>query len=306
MNEDVNKNYYPIKLLFDEKMKPFIPLVTVDCVLVQGTDKSAQDLFDERYTKEEVDKIITDLGTLQRLCGTLNTYQELQAIENPKPGDTYIIKNTNTSGNYQEYMYIGTKWEELGPFVDLSNYATHSDVDAKIEAYNTTIRAFIAAEDAGVLEAAKAFAIERMAGAENLDLEVSKTSNVTTLRIYRKDGSIEEVQVLDGEKGDTGLTPNLQVGTVAASEPGSMPSITRSGTNENPYFNFVIPKGEQGPEGPEGPAVPVDDFIDNTSENAVKGRVVKEYIDSILGDINTILAQVVDGVPVIDESTKGA
>lgn len=305
MNEDVNKNYYPIKLLFDEKMKPFIPLVTVDCVLVQGTDKSAQDLFDERYTKEEVDKIITDLGTLQRLCGTLNTYQELQAIENPKPGDTYIIKNTNTSGNYQEYMYIGTKWEELGPFVDLSNYATHSDVDAKIEAYNTTIRAFIAAEDAGILEAAKAFAIERMAGAENLDLEVSKTSNVTTLRIYRKDKSIEEVQVLDGEKGDTGLTPNLQVGTVAASEPGSMPSITRSGTNENPYFNFVIPKGETGPEGPEGPAVPVDDFIDATSENAVKGRVVKEYIDSILGDINTILAQVVDGVPVIDKGTEG-
>lgn len=47
--------------------------------------------------------------------------------------------------------------------------------------------------------------------------------------------------------------------------------------------------------GPQGPAVPVDDEISDTSENAVKSRVVKEYIDSILGDINDILSEVVEG-----------
>lgn len=62
------------------------------------------------------------------------------------------------------------------------------------------------------------------------------------------------------------------------------------------FINVPAIQGEQGPIGPQGPPVPVDDFIDDTSENAVKGRVVKEYIDSVLGDINTILAEVVDGI----------
>lgn len=52
--------------------------------------------------------------------------------------------------------------------------------------------------------------------------------------------------------------------------------------------------------GPMGPTIPIDDEISDTSENAVKSRVVKEYIDNILGDINTILSEVVDGTFVED------
>ena len=50
-----------------------------------------------------------------------------------------------------------------------------------------------------------------------------------------------------------------------------------------------------------GPTIPIDDEISDTSENAVKSRVVKEYVDSILGDINTILSEVVDGSTVVEE-----
>ena len=199
-----NTNLYPIKLLFDEKMKPFVPLVTVDCVLVNGTDKTAQDLFNERYTKAETDQIIKDLGTLQRLRGTLDTYEELLLIQNPVAGDTYIVKNTNKDGNYQEYMYIGDRWEELGPFVDFSNYDTKAEVDAKIESHNTAIRAFIVAEDNRILETAKAYTDEVMAGADKLDIEVNKTGDVATISIYRKDGSIEETQIYDGAVGPQG------------------------------------------------------------------------------------------------------
>ena len=52
--------------------------------------------------------------------------------------------------------------------------------------------------------------------------------------------------------------------------------------------------------GPMGPTIPIDDEISDTSENAVKSRVVKEYIDNILGDINIILSEVVDGTFVDD------
>lgn len=53
-----------------------------------------------------------------------------------------------------------------------------------------------------------------------------------------------------GIRGETGLTPNIQIGTVVS---GSTPNVTRTGTNENPIFNFTLVKGDTGPVGPTGP-----------------------------------------------------
>ena len=52
-----------------------------------------------------------------------------------------------------------------------------------------------------------------------------------------------------GIQGPVGVTPNIQIGTVAS---GTTPSVTRTGTNENPILNFVLEKGEIGRTGPQG------------------------------------------------------
>ena len=52
-----------------------------------------------------------------------------------------------------------------------------------------------------------------------------------------------------GIKGETGATPNIQIGTVTS---GSVPSVTRTGTNENPVLNFVLQPGEKGNTGDTG------------------------------------------------------
>ena len=46
-----------------------------------------------------------------------------------------------------------------------------------------------------------------------------------------------------GIKGETGATPNIQIGTVTS---GSTFVVTRTGTNENPIFNFQLVPGPQG------------------------------------------------------------
>lgn len=56
-----------------------------------------------------------------------------------------------------------------------------------------------------------------------------------------------------GLKGDPGEAATIQVGTVTASDPGSTPQVTNSGTEQDAVFNFVLPRGEQGPTGPAGP-----------------------------------------------------
>ena len=65
----------------------------------------------------------------------------------------------------------------------------------------------------------------------------------SVLRIKNPDGTWYEVTAL---KGDTGITPNLQVGTVTTGNPGTSTEVTITGTPEEPVLNFKIPKGEPG------------------------------------------------------------
>lgn len=75
----------------------------------------------------------------------------------------------------------------------------------------------------------------------------------------------------DGAQGPAGTAATIAVGTVTASDPGSTPQVTNSGTASAAVFDFVLPRGAQGPagadgapgadgqdgaEGPQGPAGP--------------------------------------------------
>ena len=118
---------YPTKVLLDKNKKPFIPFVTAESILFNNTDKSLADMLYERYTKEEVDNIIKNLGTVQVLRGRVDTYEDLLAVENPQAGDMYIVGTSETDN--AEYIYIGTAWEKLGPLLDTTNLATLDDLE---------------------------------------------------------------------------------------------------------------------------------------------------------------------------------
>lgn len=68
-----------------------------------------------------------------------------------------------------------------------------------------------------------------------------------------------------GPQGPAGTAATIQVGTVTASDPGSTPTVTNSGTASAAVLDFVLPRGAQGPagadgqdgaQGPQGPAGP--------------------------------------------------
>lgn len=160
---------YPIKVLLDELKRPFFPLVTIDTIVTNNSDKTLRELFEERYTKAEVDKLISDLGTLQRLRGTVTTYEELLAIEDPMPGDTYIL--LVEGGNNAEYMYIGDKWEALGPTASYTDVYGKEDVDGMLLALKQELNTKTERDDAEVLAQAKLYAEDLFANvpAPNLD-----------------------------------------------------------------------------------------------------------------------------------------
>lgn len=81
----------------------------------------------DAYTKTEVEDKISALGSVFSFKGTKDTFDELnQLTTDNKTGDVWHVKEKSA-----EYVWDGTKWEELGSTVDLNSYATEAYVNAK-------------------------------------------------------------------------------------------------------------------------------------------------------------------------------
>ena len=180
---------YPIKMLLDELQRPFFPLVTIDTIVTNNSDKTLRQLFEDRYTKAEVDKLISDLGTLQRLRGTVNSYEELLAIENPMPGDTYIL--LVETGNNTEYMYIGDKWEVLGTTASYTDVYSKEVVDKMLLALKQELNTKTERDDAEVLSQAKAHAEGLFANIPDPNLDEYYKKSETDAKIDEKISTIE-------------------------------------------------------------------------------------------------------------------
>lgn len=95
------------------------------------------DIVTLALARKYVNTKIASMGTLQRLKGRVNTYNDLLNISNPQPGDTYVVGTPEEENS--EYMYIGDEWERLGPLVDISGLTaeiakrpTHAETETMI------------------------------------------------------------------------------------------------------------------------------------------------------------------------------
>lgn len=95
---------------------------------------------------------------------------------------------------------------------------------------------------------------------------VEEDKTITPITVNKTDGSSQRFNVeakngadgkdglngkdgVNGQNGQDGITPNIQIGTVTTLEPNEHATVTRTGTAEQPVFNFGIPKGEKGNPG---------------------------------------------------------
>lgn len=144
----------------------------------------------------------------------------------------------------------------------------------------------------------------------NLNINVEKDGKVTTVTLTKKDGTTKTVEIDDGVslqfmwqgtslgikredqenytfvnlQGATGLTPNIQIGTVVS---GNTPSVTISGTPENPILNFTLVKGETGATGPTGPTGATGNGIASIIKTATVGLVDTYTITYTNGNTTT-------------------
>lgn len=84
---------------------------------------------------------------------------------------------------------------------------------------------------------------------EEIELDIIPTGNdgLSAYEVAVKDGfEGTEQEWLDSLKGDTGDTPDIEIGTTQTLPAGSSATVTKSGTTENPVFSFGIPQGLRG------------------------------------------------------------
>ena len=97
---------------------------------VEYDDTELREEIDDRYTKEEVDNMISVIPKF-----AIAVVNELP-VSDISTTTVYLVPNNSgeTSNLYDEYIYT-TQWEKLGTqTVDLSNYPTTSEMNAAIEA----------------------------------------------------------------------------------------------------------------------------------------------------------------------------
>ena len=123
-------------------------------------------------------------------------------------------------------------------------------------------------------------------------------SNIDYQKITSQDSfqalvtTLAEVQELkkNGLKGDPGEAATIQIGTVTASDPGSDPEVTNSGTQQDAVLNFVLPRGIQGPTGPKGDpgtANAATVAYDNSTSGATETNA-QDAFDKLYGDIASL------------------
>ena len=97
---------------------------------VEYDDSELRSLIDDRYTKEEINDMISVIPKF-----AISVVNQLP-IEDISTTTVYLLPNNSgeTSNLYDEYIYT-TQWEKLGTqTVDLSDYPTISEMNSAINA----------------------------------------------------------------------------------------------------------------------------------------------------------------------------
>lgn len=218
----------------------------------------------ETYTQEEVKQLISQIPKF-----SIQPVDELPT-ENISNTTVYLFKTSETeTGNlYTEYIYVNNNWEELGTQrLDLTGYATEDWVNNAISNFLTETQ------------------VETLIN--NALINYTKTTdlaNVATSGSYNDLNDKPEIPSIEGLASETYV--DEKVASI------DIPDEVVIGTEEptTTDWKIWIDEDEEAPEYVEKDNVETEVIAE--SMNPVSGGAVKTYVDTQIGNIETLLAEV--------------
>lgn len=207
---------------------------------------------------------VTEFGDIKTKFATISSEAENMNVEAISADDTYKVKVTNKNG-------ISTTSPNLLNKIEIGNVETGEyDQDA-----SASITGKFGEQKLNLkLPIGKPFKIKKSYKSiaemndnivTDLDLfefcliDTGSVEDEDTAKLYMRNETgarfltdLSGAQGIQGVQGETGLTPDIEIGTITTGEPGSDATVVITGTKENPIFNFTIPKGIKGDKGTDG------------------------------------------------------
>lgn len=132
-------------------------------------------------------------------------------------------------------------------------------------------------------------------GGSSREIEIQKGETHIQWRYVGESSwrNLVSLEELKGTQGEDGITPNIAVGTVTTLEAGQKATVTRKGTNENPVFDFGIPKGADGIDGGSADLSNYQTKTDetlNTTSKTIVGAINENsaQFDNIATDVTNL------------------
>jgi hypothetical protein len=137
-----------------------------------------------------------------------------------------------------------------------------------------------------------------IAGSDGVGIEsIAQTTESTAsggkniVAVTLTNGTKQTFVFYNGKDGSNGQSINLSIGTVTTGSAGSQASASLTGTFPNMKLNLVIPRGDTG----AGANITVDGTMSDSSSNAVQNKVIKAYVDNVIGNIGAVLDAILGG-----------
>ena len=254
-NENIIKRYNPRPAYFNtwdgslrdaENSQPITPseMEQYEQALQDGLSEVNQKLVDIDEAIEDVNEAITETNNLNL---DVNKQGKVATVTlTKKDASTKVV--TLSDGTSLMFNWDGTK---LGIKTDEDAEYTYVDLQGIQGPIGPKGEAF-------TIKKTYSSVAEMNADFNNMQLGdyvmIASTVEVEdNAKLYTRGESqwifISDFSGATGIRGETGLTPNIQIGTVVS---GEMPNVTRTGTNENPVLNFTLVKGDKGDTGSQG------------------------------------------------------
>lgn len=113
-------------------------VISKDGITIKGSQVITEDDLDSKLdsSEESLKQYINALLTsVYRIKGSVDSYEELQNIQNPSVGDVY-----NVSGN--NYVYTDEGWISLGDTINLENYYDKDEITGLLNTLKSQVQGY--------------------------------------------------------------------------------------------------------------------------------------------------------------------
>ena len=258
----------PVKVLLDEKRKPFVPYLNTDTVFYRDSDKTVSETLDEAVEEvTELSKTVEELAqavaakieTVFTYKGNVANYNALTQITDANVGDVYNVLDTD-----KNYAWNGSKWDDLGGIVDLTAYCTKDQAKDMVQTTAMLLeQGFTYDLNNALLKYYTKEEVEKLVNDALSNAEVSvdlsdyytkeevdvRIPNINTTPLLKAAGHVDTVEDLPSVSQPSGafgehpsvLNTDLTLTNVSMPNLSDLPNLKTMQGTETPYvFGFYI------------------------------------------------------------------